>query len=142
MTVYYTNDDWAFSSPVTRRQPAAVTRRLGQAGPADLSATPKNVYAVDRDDVYTIVPDDGRGGVPAESDEFPYFLAGSGGSEKPGPVVTHLLRTLRIGRVNADPDPSTGLRGERRRTMTASQSTLRAAGGGTRPMPGRPVPWR
>ena len=106
VTVYYANDDWAFSSTVTRRQPAAVTRRLGQAGPADLSATPKNVYAVDCDDVYAIDPDDGRG-VQAESDEFPYFLAGSGDSEKPGPVVTHLLHALRTGRVNANPTTRT-----------------------------------
>lgn len=112
VTVYYANDDWAFSSTVTRR-PAAATRRLGQSGPADLSATAQNVYAVDCDDVYAI----DRGGVPAESDESPYFLAGSGGRGKPnpavsgdlddrettGPVVTHLLHALRTGRVDAAP---------------------------------------
>lgn len=117
VTVYYANDDWAFSSTVTQRRHAAVTRRLGQAGPADLSATAKNVYAVDCDNVYAIDYDDGRGGIPAESDEFPYFLAGSGGSgtlgpavsgdradhETPGPVVMHLLRALRTGRVDANP---------------------------------------
>ena len=112
VTVYYANDDWAFSSTVTRRR-ATATRRLGQAGPADLSATAPNVYAVDCDDVYAI----DRGGVPAESDESPYFLAGSGGRgkpdpavsgdrddrETPGPVVTHLLHALRTGRVDAAP---------------------------------------
>ncbi len=126
VTVYYANDDWAFSSTVTRRQPAAVTRRLGQAGPADLSAAAKNVYAVDCDDVYAVAHDDDRGGVPAESDESPYFLAGSGDRDTPGTVVKHLsprgqppggarrdrdtpgvvkhlLHALRTGRVNADP---------------------------------------
>ena len=117
VTVYYANDDWAFSSTVTRRQPAAVTRRLGQAGPVDLSATAKNVYAVDCDDVYALDRDDGRGGVPGESDESPYFLAGSAGSagsddrEKPGPVVTHLLHALRTGRVKADPATRTQVLG-------------------------------
>lgn len=106
VTVYYANDDWAFSSTVTRRRRAAMTRRLGQAGPADLSAASKNVYAVDCDDVYGIDPNDGRGGVQAESDESdesPYFLAGNDDREKPGPVVTHLLHALRTGRVKADP---------------------------------------
>ena len=105
VTVYYANDDWAFSSTVTRRRRAAMTRRLGQAGPADLSAAAKNVYAVDCDDVYAIYaidPDDDRGGVQAESDESPYFLAGSGDRETPGRVVTHLLHALRTGRVDAD----------------------------------------
>lgn len=103
VTVYYANDDWAFSSTVTRRWRAAVTRRLGQTGPADLSAAAKNVYAVDCDDVYAVAHDDDRGGVPAESDESPYFLTGSGGGETPGAVVTHLLHALRTGRVKADP---------------------------------------
>ena len=117
VTVYYANDDWAFSSTVTQWRRVAVTRRLGQAGPADLSAAAKNVYAVDCDNVYAIDHDDDRGGVPAESDESPYFLAGRGGSgtpgpaisgdradrETPGPVVMHLLRALRTGRVDADP---------------------------------------
>ena len=102
VTVYYANDDWAFSSPAPRRR-AAATRRLGQTGPADLSATAQNVYAVDCDDVYAIDRENGRGGVPAESDESPYFLAGGG--ETPGPVVSHLLRALRTGRVDAAPAP-------------------------------------
>ena len=109
VTVYYANDDWAFSSLVTRPRNPAATRRLGQAGPADMSATAKNVYAIDCDDVYTI----GRDGIAAES---PYFLAdgdretpGPASSldredrETPGPVVTHLLHALRTGRVDADP---------------------------------------
>lgn len=123
VTVYYANDDWAFSSPASRRRDAA-TRRLGQTGPADLSAAAQNVYAVDCDDVYALDRDDGRGGVAAESAESPYFFAGSGGGERPyppasgdrdhretrdedhetpGPMVTHLLHALRTGRVDADP---------------------------------------
>lgn len=117
VTVYYANDDWAFSSTVMQHRRAATTRRLGQAGPADLSAMAQNVYAVDCDDVYAIDREDGGGGVPAESDKSPYFLAGSGsrgkpdpaGSgdrdtrETPGPVVTHFLYALRTGRVETDP---------------------------------------
>lgn len=114
LTVYYANDDWAFSSPVTRRQYPAATRRLGQAGPADLAAVATNVYAVDCDDVYyTIDRDD----FATESDTSPYFLAGRRSSgtpgpavsgdrddrKTPGPVVTHVLHSLRTGRVDADP---------------------------------------
>ena len=76
VTVYYANDDWAFSSTVTQRRRAAATRRLGQAGPADLSAMAQNVYAVDCDNVYVVDREDGDG-APAESDDPPYFLAGS-----------------------------------------------------------------
>ena len=103
VTVYYANDDWAFSSLVTRRRNPAVTRRLGQAGPADLSEAAKNVYAVDCDNVYTI----GRDGVAVESAESPYFLTGSSDSDTPSPVVTHLLHALRTGRVDADPATQT-----------------------------------
>lgn len=103
VTVYYANDDWAFSSPVTRRQYPAATRRLGQAGPADLAAVAKNVYAVDCDDVYAVDRHDDRTGAAAESEESPHFLTAGGGDDEPGPLVKHLLHALRTGRVDANP---------------------------------------
>lgn len=117
VTVYYANDDWAFSSPVTRQQYPAATRRLGQAGPADLAAVAKNVYAVDCDDVYAVDRHDDRTRVATESDTSPYFLVGRRGAgtpdpavsgdrddrKMPGPLVKHLLHALRTGRVRADP---------------------------------------
>lgn len=130
VTVYYANDDWAFST-VTRRHGTAehrlgqaepADRRLGQAEPADLSAT-NNVYAVDCDDVHVVDGGDhSRDAVPGST----YFLAEKGNPSTldsavadgvkrdsgrrepegapttPGPVVTHLLHALQTGCVDAD----------------------------------------
>ena len=67
------------------------SRRLGHSGPEDLLKTPKNVYAVDCDDVNTSY-DTPTG--------HAYFLTDSKG--KAGAVFNHLCNAILTGRPSKD----------------------------------------
>ena len=97
VTVYFASDDWALrASKVTNLKSKIVSRRLGRTGPEDMSKVASNVYAVDCDDFNnTLDPPAGHS----------YFLTDAAGH--PSPVFPHLLRSLRTGRVHADPSTRT-----------------------------------
>jgi len=88
--VYYASDDLALrASKVSNLKNGEASRRLGHSGPADMDLTPKNVYAVDCDDVNTIYdPPKGHS----------YFRSGRKKGE-PGVVFDHIFETLLTGRV-------------------------------------------
>ena len=92
VTVYYANDDLALrTSKVTNLRHKIVSRRLGHTGPQDMSKAAKNVHAVDCDNFNNSVdPPLGH----------TYFLADRAGD--PSPLLRHLLRTIRTGRVDVD----------------------------------------
>ena len=90
VVVYYASDDLALrASKVSNLKNAEASRRLGHSGPEDMELTPKNVYAIDCDDVNT-------------SYDFPkghsYFRSGKT-KGKPGVVFDHIFETLSNGRV-------------------------------------------
>lgn len=88
LVVYHAADDLALrSSKVANLRHKVVRRRLGHTGPAELARCPRNVVAVDCDAF------NGR------CDRFghSYFLALPDGS--PGPLVRHMVETMRTGRV-------------------------------------------
>ncbi len=54
VVVYYASDDLALrASKVSNLKNAEASRRLGHSDPEDMDLTPKNVYAIDCDDVNT-----------------------------------------------------------------------------------------
>ena len=93
VAVYFANDDLALrASKVANLKSKIVSRRLGHTGPEDMSKVARNVYAIDCDDFNNTVDS------PAGHS---YFLTDANG--QPSPVFYHLLRSIRTGRVHADP---------------------------------------
>lgn len=93
VVVYYASDDLALrASKVSNLKNAEASRRLGHSGPEDMEQTPKNVYALDCDDVNTIYdPPVGHS----------YFKSGKKKNE-PGVVFDHIFETILSGRVFPD----------------------------------------
>jgi esterase/lipase superfamily enzyme len=90
VVVYYASDDLALrASKVSNLKNAEASRRLGHSGPEDMDRTPKNVYAVDCDEVNTRYdPPKGHS----------YFRSGDKKGE-PGVVFDHIFETILTGRV-------------------------------------------
>lgn len=90
VVVYYASDDLALrASKVANLKNAEASRRLGHSGPEDMAQTPKNVYAIDCDDVNTLYdPPKGHS----------YFRSGLK-KGRPGVVFEHIFETLLYGRV-------------------------------------------
>jgi esterase/lipase superfamily enzyme len=90
VVVYYASDDLALrASKISNLKNAEASRRLGHSGPEDLDLTPKNVYAIDCDEVNTIYdPPKGHS----------YFRSGRKKGE-PGVVFNHIFETIVTGRV-------------------------------------------
>lgn len=88
--VYYASDDLALrASKVSNLKNGEASRRLGHSGPENMELTPKNVYAVDCDDVNTLYdPPKGHS----------YFRSGLKKGQ-PGIVFEHIFETLVSGRV-------------------------------------------
>lgn len=90
VVVYYASDDLALrASKVSNLKNAEASRRLGHSGPEDMERTPKNVYAVDCDEVNTLY-DKPKG--------HSYFRSGTKKGE-PGVVFEHIFETMLSGRV-------------------------------------------
>lgn len=90
VVVYYASDDLALrASKVSNLKNAEASRRLGHSGPEDMERTPKNVYAIDCDDVNTLY-DKPKG--------HSYFRSGAKKGE-PGVVFDHIFATMLTGRV-------------------------------------------
>ena len=90
VVVYYASDDLALrASKVSNLKNAEASRRLGHSGPEDMEQTPKNVYAIDCDDVNTLYD------MPTGHS---YFLSGKK-KGTPGVVFDHIFSTLLSGRV-------------------------------------------
>lgn len=90
VVVYYASDDLALrASKVANLANSVASRRLGHTGPEDMTKVPKNVYAVDCDDVNTEY-------------DFPkghsYFLTDGKKTAKPGRVFDHIWGTIVTGR--------------------------------------------
>ena len=91
--VYYASDDLALrASKAANLKNKIASRRLGHTGPEDMELTPKNVYAVDCDDVNADY-DNPKG--------HTYFLT-DGSKKKPGLVFEHIFNCLLTGRVFPD----------------------------------------
>lgn len=90
VVVYYASDDLALrASKISNLKNAEASRRLGHSGPEDMDRTPKNVYAIDCDEVNTLYdPPKGHS----------YFRSGKKKGE-PGVVFDHIFETLLTGRV-------------------------------------------
>jgi esterase/lipase superfamily enzyme len=90
VVVYYASDDLALrASKISNLKNAEASRRLGHSGPEDMDLTPKNVYAIDCDDVNTVYdPPKGHS----------YFRSGTKKGE-PGVVFDHIFQTMLTGRV-------------------------------------------
>jgi esterase/lipase superfamily enzyme len=90
--VYHAADDLALrSSKVANLVNSVASRRLGHTGPEDMAKVPKNVFAVDCDEVNTKY-------------DFPkghsYFLDNGerGAKRRPGKVFQHIWETILTGR--------------------------------------------
>ncbi len=117
VVVYHAHDDLALrSSKVANVHNKIVRRRLGHTGPADLARTPRNVVAVDCDAFNDRCDRLGHS----------YFLAGPDG--QPGPLLRHLVDTLRTGRV---PGAGSYLR---RVVLPGADLTATAAGAAQHPI--------
>jgi len=90
VVVYYASDDLALrASKISNLKNAEASRRLGHTGPEDMDLTPKNVYAIDCDEVNTLYdPPKGHS----------YFRSGKK-KGTPGVVFDHIFATLLSGRV-------------------------------------------
>lgn len=90
VVVYFASDDLALrASKIANLKNAEASRRLGHSGPEDMEQTPKNVYAIDCDEVNTLYdPPKGHS----------YFRSGES-QGKPGVVFNHIFQTLLTGRV-------------------------------------------
>ncbi|HXU93512.1 MAG TPA: alpha/beta hydrolase [Gallionella sp.] len=93
VVVYFASDDLALrSSKISNLKNNIASRRLGHSGPENMDLTPKNVYAVDCDDVNNAY-------------DFPkghsYFRSGRTKGE-PGLVFDHIFGCLISGRVFPD----------------------------------------
>jgi len=90
VVVYYASDDLALrASKVSNLKNAEASRRLGHSGPEDMERTPKNVYAIDCDEVNTRY-DNPKG--------HSYFRSGDKKGQ-PGVVFEHIFETMLSGRV-------------------------------------------
>lgn len=90
VVVYFASDDLALrASKVANVKNAEASRRLGHTGPEDLELTPKNVYAIDCDEVNTLY-DNPKG--------HSYFRSGQR-KGTPGVVFDHIFETILTGRV-------------------------------------------
>ncbi len=88
LVVYHAADDLALrSSKVANVRHKLIRRRLGHTGPTDLSRCTRNVVAVDCDSFNDRCDRLGHS----------YFLADSLG--QPGPLVRHMVETMRSGRI-------------------------------------------
>lgn len=94
VTAYYASDDLALrASKVANLRNEVASRRLGHTGPENMSKVPKNVYAIDCDDVNTVYdPPLGH----------TYFLYDESRT-KPGLVFNHIYNAITTGRVEVDP---------------------------------------
>jgi esterase/lipase superfamily enzyme len=91
VVVYFASDDLALrSSKVANLANSVASRRLGHSGPEDMTKVPKNVFAVDCDDVNTRY-DSPKG--------HSYFLTDGKPGRKPGKVFDHIWSTIATGRV-------------------------------------------
>jgi esterase/lipase superfamily enzyme len=89
VVVYYASDDLALrASKVANLKNGEASRRLGHTGPEDMDLTPKNVYAIDCDDVNTLY-DKPKG--------HSYFRSGEKKGQ-PGLVFQHIFNTILSGR--------------------------------------------
>ena len=80
------------ASKVSNLKNAEASRRLGHSGPEDMDLTPKNVYAIDCDDVNTDYdPPKGHS-----------YFRGIPETKKPGAVFEHIFQTITSGRVFPD----------------------------------------
>jgi len=93
VVVYYASDDLALrASKVSNLKNAEASRRLGHSDPEDMDLTPKNVYAIDRDDVNTDYdPPKGHS-----------YFRGIPKTKKAGVVFEHIFQTITGGRVFPD----------------------------------------
>lgn len=90
VVVYYASDDLALrASKAANLKNKVASRRLGHTGPENMDLTPKNVYAMECDDVNNLY-DSPKG--------HSYFRSGEK-KGKPGLVFEHIFETLRTGRV-------------------------------------------
>jgi len=82
VVVYYASDDLALrASKISNLKNGEASRRLGHTGTEDMDKTPKNVYAIDCDEVNTIYdPPKGHS----------YFRSGKKKGE-PGVVFSHIF---------------------------------------------------
>ncbi|HHM05639.1 MAG TPA: alpha/beta hydrolase, partial [Gammaproteobacteria bacterium] len=95
VAVYYASDDLALrASKVSNLKNKVASRRLGHTGPEDMRTVPRNVYAIDCDEVNTKY--DSLVG-------HTYFYTDESG-RAPGVVFQHIFDAVRSGRVNVD-DP-------------------------------------
>lgn len=92
VVVYYASDDLALrASKVANLAKSVASRRLGHTGPEDMRKVPKNVFAVDCDEVNSKY-------------DYPkghsYFLDNGekGSKRKPGKVFEHIWETILTGR--------------------------------------------
>ncbi len=92
VSVYFASDDIALRASKVANLKTEASRRLGHSGPENLEKTPKNVYAIDCDDVNTIY-DNPKG--------HSYFLH-AGDGQAPGVVFQHIFNSIASGRVHAD----------------------------------------
>ena len=92
VVVYHANDDLAMTaSSGANAMRQVYSARLGMAGPEDLEKCPKNVYAVDCDNInLDFDPDYGHA----------YFLSNSEGEVSP--VIDHMVKAIKFGRVQPD----------------------------------------
>lgn len=90
VVVYYASDDLALrASKVANVKNAEASRRLGHTGPEDMDRTPKNVYAIDCDEINTRYdPPKGHS----------YFRSGDKKGQ-PGVVFDHIFQCMLSGRV-------------------------------------------
>lgn len=90
VVVYYASDDLALrASKASNLKNKIASRRLGHSGPENMDLTPRNVYAVECDDVNNAY-DTPKG--------HTYFRSGRK-KGKPGLVFDHIFATLLSGRV-------------------------------------------
>ncbi len=92
VVVYYASDDLALrGSKAANLKNKIASRRLGHSGPEDMKLTPKNVFAVDCDDVNNAYDLKGH----------TYFRSGRK-KGKPGLVFDHIFECIQSGRVFPD----------------------------------------
>ncbi|NQT40850.1 MAG: alpha/beta hydrolase [Planctomycetes bacterium] len=93
VVVYYASDDLALrASKAANLKNKIASRRLGHSGPENMELTPRNVYAVDCDDVNNIY-DNPKG--------HSYFRSGTTNGQ-PGLVFDHIFSAILSGRVFPD----------------------------------------
>ncbi|HEY9175166.1 MAG TPA: alpha/beta hydrolase [Verrucomicrobiae bacterium] len=93
VSVYFASDDLALRASKVANLKTEASRRLGHSGPENLAKVPKNVYAIDCDDLNTRY-DNPKG--------HSYFLYSEDGVT-PGLVFQHIWQAIHTGRVDADP---------------------------------------